>query len=320
MKQLLRRIKTQSTKNESETSPVRLLQQPETYPMYEKLIALMQNFTVSQLVNTDPKSFKQQIDEFLALVDAQSENYIDPSKQRDLSIKFHWGHNHDFGDFQLEGRMKNRHLELTTLFTDGFDLSPKSYQGLRVLDIGAWTGGVSLLLSALGADVVAVEEVKKYADTLQYLKTAFDIKTLDVRHTSLFDCDKPEYYDAFDVVFYAGVIYHVTDPILSLRILFNALKDDGICLVESATINTAEKIIRYDGPERTRKGTVEQQNRSGWNWFVPSPPTLEQMMYDVGFDEVDVAVTHKQNRVLGVAKRSNHVDMLRAGLARPDIR
>jgi 2-polyprenyl-3-methyl-5-hydroxy-6-metoxy-1,4-benzoquinol methylase len=320
MKKLLRRIVSQSAKDGGNVSPTRLLQQAETYPMYKKLANLMQNFTVSQLVNSDPKAFKQRIDEFLELVDAQAEGYINPSKQRDLSIKFHWGHNHDFGDFQLEGQMRDRHLELITLFTNGFDLSPKSYQGLRILDIGAWTGGVSLLLSALGAEVVAVEEVKKYADTLEYLKTAFDIKTLDVRHMSLYDCDNPEFFDSFDLVFYAGVIYHVTDPILSLRILFNTLKDGGVCFVESATINSAEKIIKYHGPERVFKGTVEKQNRSGWNWFIPSPVTLQQMMYDVGFNEADVAMNYNQQRVFGVAKRHQHIDMLRAGLARPNIR
>ena len=33
--------------------------------------------------------------------------------------------------------------------------------------------------------------------------------------------------------FTRGVIYHVTDPVLSLRILFNALKDGGRIFVET---------------------------------------------------------------------------------------
>jgi hypothetical protein len=135
MKKILRRAIGKLTKNKRKVSSTRLFQQADTYPMYEKLLKLMQNFTVSQLANTASKAFKQSIDEFLELNDAQMEGYDGSSKQRDLYIKFHWGHNHDFGDFRLDGRMGNRHIELITMFMIGFDLSPQSFAGLRVLDM-----------------------------------------------------------------------------------------------------------------------------------------------------------------------------------------
>jgi len=47
---------------------------------------LMQNYQVKDLVNTDPKSFKQKILEFLKLIDYKMEDFDDPAMQRDLSI------------------------------------------------------------------------------------------------------------------------------------------------------------------------------------------------------------------------------------------
>ena len=99
----------------------------------------------------------------LETVDSQCEGYGDAEleQQRDLSVKFHWGHNHDFGDFQLQGRMADRHIDLLANFISFFPVSLAYFQGKQVFDIGCWTGGTALLLAALGSNVHAIEEVKK---------------------------------------------------------------------------------------------------------------------------------------------------------------
>ena len=57
--------------------------------------------------------------------------------------------------------MGDRHLVLLARYMDDFGAFPRDLSGKRVLDIGCWSGGTSLLFSALGAEVVAVEEVRK---------------------------------------------------------------------------------------------------------------------------------------------------------------
>lgn len=299
---------------------IQILTAPESLPSYQQIADLMKQFTVDNLVATDPSTFKEKIDHYLGLDDSDMEGYTGESYQRDLSVKFHWGHNHDFGSFQLKGRMKNRHIEILTLFCDQFGVPLESFRGLRILDIGAWTGGFSLLLSALGAKVTALEEVKKYTDVLEFLRDSFGLEDFHVYNMSLFELDNEKFYDQFDVVLYSGVLYHVTDPILSLRILFNVLRDNGICLTESLTIAKNEPILEYSGAQMFSSGEQPNKNRQGWNWLIPSPTTVKSMLYDVGFSDVEIGIRMDKKRVLAVARRIKHVDMLRAGLARPNIR
>ena len=175
----------------------------------------------------------------------------------------------------------------------------------------------------MGAEVLAIEEVKKYVDALTYLKTAFAIPNLEVRRLSLYECDAPELQDRFDYVLFAGVLYHVTDPVVALRLTFNCLKDGGSLLLEtmaSHLADTGNGIMEYWGPTGlTTPGTAEQLNRGGWNWFVPSRQAIAQMLADVGFTDVRTTPVHNQ-RAFATARRVQHVDILRAGLARPSLR
>src|SRR5438093_1244326 len=90
-------------------------------PSYPALAALMARYRTDRLsTGTDPSAFEARIRAFLARTDHRVEGYRDPSRQRDLSIRFHWGHDHDFGSFALRGRMGDRHLTLLARFADGF--------------------------------------------------------------------------------------------------------------------------------------------------------------------------------------------------------
>ncbi|MBN2305370.1 MAG: DUF1698 domain-containing protein, partial [Anaerolineae bacterium] len=177
----------------------------------------------------------------------------------------------------------------------------------------------SLLLHAMGAEVVAIEEVRKYIDSLLYLKEAFGLDRLTTRPLSLYDCTTDEFQDAFDVVLYAGVIYHVTDPVLSLRIAFNCLKDGGVCLVETAANTSNRPVLDYEGPTQFFNAHDPNVKQSGWNWFIPSVPALTQMMGDVGFTDIQ-ATPAVNTRAAAVGWRRQHVDILRGGLSVRTVR
>jgi SAM-dependent methyltransferase len=256
-----------------------------------RIAELMKQYTTSNLFGITPEAFQEAI---LAQINLPDKSF---GIQREQSINFRWGHNHDFGTFRVDGYLKDRHIDIIDKFVNYFDIDFKSR---RILDVGCWTGGTSLLLSALGAEVVAIEEVRMYANALDYMRYAFGIKKMVISSISLYDIIHSLQVD--DVLM-AGVLYHVTDPILALRICFNQLKDGGRLLLETSIMNSPSSICEYRGSQE-----------KGYTWFSPSPLALKRMLQDVGFEDIRVDVSG--NRAFVICKRVEYKDMLKAGLSR----
>ena len=281
-------------------------------------------YNSSKLQGISPEKFEQFLKAKIGVVDPESENYSldEVSKQRDLSVKFHWGHNHDFGSFNLEGRMGDRHINLMLRFLSIFPVSLSDLSNKSILDVGRWTGGTTLLLAALDNHVLAIEEVKKYADTVSFLVNSFGISDrVSVNPLSIYECNSVKFHEKYDVVYFPGVIYHLSDPVLALRILFNALKVGGCILVESAGLASSEPLCRFEGNLIYHdSGDVGDLNRGGWNWFLPSASALFRMMREAGFDEVDTKWDADTQRVFGYAKKNSKVSMCKAGFSVPSIK
>ena len=288
----------------------------DTRQKLEKIMT--DNFRYENVVEDYKGTFEPDIKGLIGQIDPTIEGFKDYEKQRDLSVRFMWGHHHDFGTFALNGPMGDRHVEIIADFMDKFGL-PHDLSGKKILDVGVWTGGTSLILSALGAQVTALEEVVKYSNTVNYLASAFGLSGLGCKPISLYELDVN---DIYDYVIYSGVIYHVTDPILSLRILFNSLKDSGRIFIETYGISTNNNntLVHFEGQRRLRGGSKDDLNRTGWNYFIPSPPALVLWADAAGFSDVTATNTDSSNRIKCVGTRHKHKDMLRAGLSRPDIR
>ncbi|MEZ6243813.1 MAG: DUF1698 domain-containing protein [Phycisphaerales bacterium] len=216
---------------------------------------VMSHLTTERLVGISPESFESRLRAMIGEVDPDVEGFADPSRQRDLSIKFRFGHNHDFGAFRLDGQMGDRHLHILAAMVGELGALPMDLSGARVLDIGCWTGGTTLLLAEMGAEVVALEEVRKYAACTEFLAESFGLgDRVRVVPRSLYQFTDADAQDTFDYVLFAGVLYHLTDPVLALRLCFNCTRDAGTCLIESAGMNSDDCLTRYHGPVPSRSG------------------------------------------------------------------
>jgi len=276
------------------------------------------NYQVRNLVNLDAVAFRKGFESYLALEDSTMEGYASPELQRVKSVRFWWPYDHDFGDFKVgPGKSKYRPSSLLASFMDNFDVLPKRLDGKRVLDIGCFAGGTSLLLAAMGASVVAIEEVKKYVDCLLFLRDAFAIDHLEPRCLSLYELTAEEFQDQFDIVLFAGVLYHLSDPVLGTRITFNVLRPGGTCLLETAVSRSSGRVLEYAGKHQHKRV-------AGANWFFPSPSVVREMMDEVGYSDISTRVLPRpkgpRDRMLAVGTKVTQVDMLRAGLSVPNIR
>jgi SAM-dependent methyltransferase len=284
---------------------------------------LFEKFKVENLVtNVDDTEFKRFLMDKIDKVDFIAEGYSEEEleNQRDLSIKFHWGHNHDFGSFKLNGRMGNRHLELFEKSLAFFPITLDSFSEKHILDVGCWTGGTTLLLGAVSKEVTAVEEVNKYASTTRYLTQSFGMNA-QVIDSSLYALNDLKYYDSFDRIYFPGVIYHLSDPVLALRILFNCLSIGGDILIETAGFESDKALCSFEGNYAYHaNGTREELNRGGWNYFMLSGHALERMMKEAGFVEIRYKWDKSSNRLFAYGTKEAQVGICKAGLSVPEIR
>jgi 2-polyprenyl-3-methyl-5-hydroxy-6-metoxy-1,4-benzoquinol methylase len=219
---------------------------------------------------------------------------------------FLWGHNHDFGHgITRAGAMGPRHMEITSEALR-LGMLPASLKDKRVLDVGCWSGGDLLVLAGLGAEVTAIEEHPIAAHAAQRLLGLLNLDAT-VLETSLY-ADKQEWREQFDYAYCSGVIYHVTDPMLLLRILFAYLKPGGDVFIETKGASGEGSLCSYSG-------TLEK----GWNWYAPNETALGRWMVDAGFDANSVMVYRRENgRLLACGhKTANRALRETAGFSRP---
>lgn len=195
---------------------------------------------------------------------------------------FAWGHDQDFGfGLKRSGAMGQRHIEIIGECIQ-YGLLPAQLAGLNVLDVGCWSGGDVLLLAGLGANVTAIEENRRSADSAirlcELVKCPMNLVTDSVYK------DRQDWAGKFDVIYASGVIYHVTDPMLFARILFAYLKPGGTLVLETKATSGDKSFCGYSG-------TLER----GWNWYAPNREAMGRWLVDAGFEADSVKLRVRTN-------------------------
>jgi len=292
---------------------VRDTDQPQTFPEPKQV---MSRESAVKIV-TDVLAQWQSASEAEArkVADELAEEFPDQARPDDFwhsqsSVAFRdffvWGHDHDFGHgISRSGAMGPRHIEITSEALR-LGMLPADLKNKQVLDVGCWSGGDLLVLAGLGAQVTAMEEHPIAAQAARKLLELVGLNA-PVVESSLFD-DKQEWARKFDYAYCSGVIYHVTDPMLLLRILFAYLKPGGEVFIETKGAQGEGSICSYSG-------TLEK----GWNWYAPNETAMGRWMVDAGFDPQSVSVYRRENgRILSYGRKTEARALREtAGFSRP---
>lgn len=295
------------------TDRIRDANQPQTFPKPKQVIS---NDAASNIIGQALARWESTIPEEAHRIASILENeFPDQARPDDFwhtqsSIAFRdffvWGHNHNFGcGVSRTGAMGPRHVEITTEAVR-LGMLPTNLQGKKVLDVGCWSGGDLLVLAGLGGNVTAMEEHPIAAKATRRLIDLLGLKA-PVIESSLF-ADKQEWAGQFDYAYCSGVIYHVTDPMLLLRILFAYLKPGGDVFIETKGVAGEGSLCSYSG-------TLEK----GWNWYAPNETALGRWLVDAGFDARTVQVYRRDNGRLLACGHKTAARALRetAGFSRP---
>ncbi len=200
--------------------------------------------------------------------------------------KYHWFHTIDLGQGVVTpGSKSAAHMvQDTATFFDGVDLTNKS-----LLDVGAWNGGHSVLAKRRGAKAVAALDhytwnhpTLRGRETFDLVcrATGYDFKAIDI------DLDMKslslDFVGKFDIVLYAGVFYHLVDPIAATREVA-ALANDLLIVethVEVIEGDARPAMIFYPGAELSGDAT---------NWWGPNIPCMVALLKLFGFPRITVA-------------------------------
>ena len=163
-----------------------------------------------------------------------------------------------------------------------------------------------MILAGLEGECTALEEHPVAASAAGFLTEKLGVNTT-VFSKSLYD-ENIQWKNSFDYIYCSGVLYHVTDPLLSLRILFCYLKVGGELFIETKSLQGNKALCGYSGI-----------SEKGWNWYAPDEATLGRWFVDAGFKSKDVTIFRRSNgRLLGHAvKREISKLPETAGFSRP---
>lgn len=218
-----------------------------------------------------------------------------------------WYHSIDLGDEVTNGQKSSEVLN-----QEWNELGVPPLEGKSVLDIGAWDGYFSFRAEQAGAArVVAldhyvwatrlVEQQAYYRRTLQtgeryiaphLVPSLWDPESLpgrkgfDLARERLRSNVEPVVADfahddlaelgAFDIVIFAGVLYHLEDPLGALRKLQSLTREVAIIRTVAVHVPQVTSAIWEFYPGAELEGDSS-------NWWAPNQPALEGAIRSVGF-------------------------------------
>lgn len=190
-----------------------------------------------------------------------------------------WFHTFDFGDGIVGHGPDPSHSKTKYL---GF---PDSFDGLSVLDVGAYDGHYAFEAARRGAtDVLATDDFvwnwpgmtarSNFEFVREHLGLAVRDQVISVEQLT------PEAIGGvFDVVLFLGVLYHAPDPIGYLQRIRSVTRKYALIETVVDVLEVARPALAYY--------PYAYLNGDGSNHFGPNMPALEGLLSDAGFSRVE---------------------------------
>jgi tRNA (mo5U34)-methyltransferase len=165
-----------------------------------------------------------------------------------------------------------------------FHKLPGDLAGETVLDIGAWDGLFSFEAKRRGATRVLATDEFVWHKCPGWSKDGFnlarrllnlDIEDLDIDVMEL----TPQRVGRFDVVLFAGVLYHLRHPLLALEKVSAVTK-------EMLILGTWVDMVSHQQPAAAFYPHRELGD-DATNWWGLNPSCIEAMLRDVGFNRIE---------------------------------
>lgn len=199
--------------------------------------------------------------------------------------QYGWGHSIPFGPFTMPGLLGEKYLSLAGAI-DQLGWWPTDLTGKQAADVGCFTGGLSVLLAARGAErVAAIDELPEHLDQCKLIADAYGLDTITLHDKSLYELRDELPEASFDVVLCAGVLYHLSDMLVGLIELQHMTTPGGVVVIETNAIENWEHSYANYG------------RYFGGMWWQPTALCIQDMAEHAGFARPEV-VFYQPGRAL----------------------
>lgn len=179
---------------------------------------------------------------------------------------------------------------------------PAQLNGWRCLDIGCNAGFYSFELAKRGAKVLGIDSEPLYLKQAQWIAETFYTENRpEFRQMQIHDL--AQLNEAFDLVLFMGVFYHLRYPSLALDTISRLVRK--LMVFQTLTIDPIQRDFHpeiyspnedYEILDRTvfqepgwpKLAFVEKKySNDSTNWFIPNHAAVEAMLRSTGFERLD---------------------------------
>ena len=203
-----------------------------------------------------------------------------------------WFHNLDLGGFQTAPQhfLGDYPRVKWQRFADAL---PADLHGQTVLDIGCNGGFYALEMKRRGAErVVGIDSEPRY---LAQARFAAEVSGMELELHQLSVYDVAKLGEAFDLVLFMGVLYHLRHPLLALDLIhehvardllvFQSMQRGSDQVVPVAPDYPFEETDIFNQPAFPRLHFLEQAYAGdSTNWWVPNRACSEALLRSAGFE------------------------------------
>lgn len=189
---------------------------------------------------------------------------------------------------------------------------PADLQGASMLDVGCNAGFFSILAKLRGAGrILGIESVDFFHAQAEYIR---DIWQMDIEYRLMDAHDIRLIDETFDLVMFAGILYHLKNPLQVLEDIGRRCHDAIVVETEVIPEDPRNVVIARVGGRGqaklapTTKGIMKfyernELNDDDSNWWAPDTECLLGMLRVAGFKYFSRPIYHMPGRILLIATK-----------------